>query len=199
MPESELKIALQREGEAQVRDFWQQSETAVATRRQEADEELLRVRGETDRQLQAKAAVLSNTLRFAAQSRVMACRLRAEAALEERLLLLADQLLPALAGTDRASLWQALLAELPAADWTTLKIHPADRQQAGRDFPAAVIDSDEALGGGLIATSADGMLCIDNSLRCRLRRAWPDLLPQLLGELRKRVDNHETADTDTTG
>ena len=199
MAELELKTALQREGEAQVRGFWQQSETVVATRRKEVEAELLHLRGETDRKLQAQVTVLSNNLRFAAQTRAMECRLRAEAALEERLRLMAHQLLPALADADRAGLWEALRGELPAADWTALKVHPADRQQACCDFPTASIESEEALGGGLIVTSADGMLRIDNSLRCRLLRAWPDLLPQLLVELRKQVNNHETADTNSTG
>jgi len=34
---------------------------------------------------------------------------------------------------------------------------------------------------------------VDNSLACRLRRAWPDLLPQLMSELRRLVDRNETA------
>ena len=39
MGESELKIALQREGEEQVRAFWQAAEEKVAKRRQELKEE----------------------------------------------------------------------------------------------------------------------------------------------------------------
>ena len=81
----------------------------------------------------------------------------------------------------------------------TLKVHPADQALAGRDFPAARIENDETLGGGLIVTNTDGTIRIDNSLSCRLLRAWPDLLPKLLGAFHKRVDNDETARTDTTG
>jgi vacuolar-type H+-ATPase subunit E/Vma4 len=197
MGESELKTALQLEGEVQIRDFWQQSEFTVAARRKEVETELLQLRAETDRRLQAEATELHNSLRFASQARVMECRLRAEAELEKRLLLLAHQVLPVLANADRATLWKALRKELPEADWTTLKVHPADQQLATRDFPSAVVESEEVLGGGLIATSADGKIRIDNSLSCRLTRAWPDLLPKLLGELRKRVDNDETAHTNT--
>ena len=199
MGEAELKTALRREGEVQIRDFWQTAEAAVTTRRREIDAECARLHAETDRQLQAEGTQLRSNVLFAARTRALEQRLHAEAALEERLLILARELLPELAGDDRAGLWEALRAELPTAAWESLTVHPADREQAGHAFPDAVIEEDETLGGGLVAACADGTIRIDNSLACRLLRAWPDLLPQLLAELRKLVDNDETAESDTTG
>lgn len=199
MGEPELKAALQREGEAQIRDFWQQSESIVASRREELETQRLQLRAETDRNLQAEAAELSISLLFEARTRAIGSRLHAEMALEERLRMLAQQMLPMLANADRAALWKSLREELPAAEWTACKIHSADQQMADRDFPAADIACDETLGGGMIVTTADGMIRIDNSLSCRLLRAWPELLPKLLDELRKQVDNDETAHTDTAG
>jgi vacuolar-type H+-ATPase subunit E/Vma4 len=199
MGEPELKAALQREGEAQIRDFWQQSESVVASRREELETQRVQLRAETDRRLQTEAAELSISLLFEARTHAMGCRLHAEMALEERLRMLAQQMLPMLANADRAALWKSLREELPAAEWTVCKIHSADQQRADRDFPAADIACDETLGGGMIVTTADGMIRIDNSLSCRLLRAWPELLPKLLDELRKQVDNDETAHTDTAG
>ena len=199
MGESELKNALQREGEARIRGFWQDAEALVSARRQEIAGQREQLHAETDRQLQTEATQLRRNLLFSAQTRALECRLHAEAALEERLRQLACLLLPKLAGDERARVWQALCAELPAADWTNIKVQPADRERARRAFPAAVIDEDESLGGGLVATCADATLRVDNSLACRLRRAWPDLLPQLLAELRKLVDDNETTHSDTTG
>jgi vacuolar-type H+-ATPase subunit E/Vma4 len=198
MGESELKIALQREGEAQTRDLWKQAEDVVAKRRAELEAERLRIHAEADRQLQEATSLLRNNLLLDAQTRALESRLHVEAALEERLLNLARQLLPELAKDNRSALWKALSAELPKTGWTSLTVHPADRELAERDFAAARIDCDATIGGGLIAASADGMIRVDNSLACRLMRAWPDLLPKLLSELRKRVDNDETAGTDTT-
>jgi vacuolar-type H+-ATPase subunit E/Vma4 len=192
-------MALQQEGAERIRGLWQEAEATVAAQRQEFDAELARVHSATDRQIQAESAMLRNTLLFAAQGRAQKTRLHAEAALEQRLLLLARQLLPELAGDDRSKLWQALRGELPAAAWTAIAVHPADQGQAEQEFPEATITCDETLAGGLIATSADGAIRIDNSLSCRLLRAWPDLLPKLLGELRKLVDNHATTDPHTTG
>lgn len=196
MAEAELKTALRRAGEERIHSAWQEAEALVAERRAELEAACARLRDETDRQLQTGGSQLRNTLLFAARTRAMACRLQAEAALEKRLLALAGELLPELAESRRASVWAALCAELPRADWVTLRVHPADRALAVAAFPAALIEDDAALGGGLIATNADAIIRIDNSLACRLSRAWPDLLPQLARELRSWVDEHETADTD---
>ena len=199
MGESELKIALQREGEAQVRDLWRQAEDAVAARRAELKAKRLSAHTETDRRLQEAINTLRNNLLLDFQTRALESRLHAETALAERLLILARQELTDLVEVDRTALWKALREELPLADWASLSVHPADRKSAEGDFATAEISCDVAIGGGLVATSADGMLRVDNSLSCRLMRAWPDLLPKMLDELRKRVDNDETARTDTTG
>ncbi len=115
---------------------------------------MAQLRSRTDRAVQAEITTLRNDLLFEAQTRAMACRLHAEAALDERLLQLARQLLPELAERGRAALWQALCEELPEADWASIRVRPADQQLASRDFPAATVENDETLGGGLIVTNA---------------------------------------------
>lgn len=199
MGESELKLALQREGSTQVAEFWQQAESFVTSRRQESETKVQHLRAETDRQLHAELATLRNNLLFEAQTRAMAYRLHAEAALEERLLCLARQLLPGLAGDNREALWRTLFEELPSNDWTTVTVHPADQALADRDFPAATIEHNEAIGGGLITTNTKHTIRIDNSLSCRLLRAWPNLLPDLLTEIRQLVSEDETTCSDTAG
>jgi vacuolar-type H+-ATPase subunit E/Vma4 len=192
MGESELKIALQREGEEQIRAFWQAAEEKVAKRRQELKEEQEQLRLEAERQLQAEVSRRRNSLLAESQRQAMASRLHAEALLDERLQNLASQLLTDLVEENRESLWLALCAELPPADWGKITVSQADQLLARRNFPEAEIEVDDAIATGLIATSRDGVK-VDNSLACRLRRAWPDLLPQLMTELRKLVDRDETS------
>jgi len=192
MGESDLKIALQRGGEEQVRGFWKVAEERVAKRRRELEAEQEQLRLEADRQLQRGVSRLRNSLLAEAQTRAMACRLHAEAGLEERLQGLAAQLLTELAEANRGALWQALCTELPSAEWSKVTVVQADRVLAARAFPAAKIEFDDELAGGLIATSAGGGVRVDNSLGRRLLRFWPDLLPQLMSELRKLVDKDET-------
>ena len=192
MGESELKIALQREGEEQVRAFWQAAEEKVAKRRQELKEEQEQLRLEAERQLQSEVSRRRNSLLAESRKQVMTSRLHAEALLDERLQGLASQLLTELTKKNREVLWQTLCAELPPAEWGKITVSHASQGLAVRDFPAAEIELDDAIAGGLIATSSSGVR-VDNSLVCRLRRAWPDLLPQLMSELRRLVDSDETA------
>ena len=192
MGESELKIALQREGEEQVRAFWKAAEEKVAKRRQELKEEQEQLRLEAERQLQSEVSRRRNSLLAESRMQVMASRLHAEAFLDERLQGLASQLLTEFTEKNRDVLWQALCDELPSAEWDKITVSQASQGLAARDFPTAEIELDDSIAGGLVATSSSGVR-VDNSLVCRLRRAWPDLLPQLMSELRRLVDSDETA------
>lgn len=188
MGEQELKKALQREGEASAREFWKKAEAVVEARRKEVDAQLEQLRSETDRKLQADIDELRSKLLFAAHTESRKCRLLAETAVAERLYKLAQKLLPKLSEDSRNDLWQAYCAELPAADWTTLTVHPDDHDRAQKSFPELKIDRDPQVGGGMIATSADGEIRVDNTLFCRLARAWPDLLSELIEELHELVE-----------
>ena len=193
MGESELKIALQREGEEQIRTFWQAAEKKVVERRRELKEEEEQLGLEAERQLQAEVSRRRISMLAEGQLRAMASRLQAEALLDEHLQKLAKQLLAELVEEKREAIWQALCEELPPAEWNKITVSHADQALAERTFPAAEIEIDKALTGGLIATSRNGSMRVDNSLGCRLHRAWPDLLPQLMSELRRLVDSDETA------
>jgi len=199
MGEKELKTALQHEGEAHARGFWDQAEAAVEGRRKEIETELEHLRDETGRSLQAEEAALRNNLLFEAQARATEVKLYAEAAMELRLLEIADRVLGEMIEGSRQELWQALYRELPEFQWTSVKVHPEDLELTRRAFPSAAIDIDQAIGGGVIVTNAEGTIRVDNSLSCRLMRAWPDLLPDLIKDLREQVDSNATACNDTAG
>jgi vacuolar-type H+-ATPase subunit E/Vma4 len=157
MGESELKIALQREGEEQVRAFWQAAEEKVAKRRQELKEEQEQLRREAERQLQFEVTQRRNSQRTESRMQAMASRLHAEALLDERLQGLASQLLTELTEKNREVLWQAFCAELPHAEWGKITVSQGSQGLAVRDFPTAEIELDDAIAGGLIATSSSGV------------------------------------------
>jgi vacuolar-type H+-ATPase subunit E/Vma4 len=72
---------------------------------------------------------------------------------------------------------------LPAGDWSLIRVNPADFETATALFPLARIESDPEIPGGLIATSGDGRVTIDNTWSTRLRRIWSRLAPKLLREV----------------
>lgn len=195
----ELETALRQDGEARARAFWQQAEAAVEKRRTEINAEVERLREDTGRTLQAEQARLRNNLLFEAKARANGCRLQAEAAMQLRLRNMAGRVLGAMVDKARQKIWQALYRELPEYPWSKIKVHPQDLAFARRAFPAATIECDEAIDGGLVATDAKGAIRIDNSLPCRLSRAWPDLLPNLMQDIRLRMDSNATSRPDTAG
>ena len=68
-------------------------------------------------------------------------------------------------------------------------MHPDDAAGARRIFPQADIVADDGIGGGLVASGADGGMTVINTLAKRLERLWPRLAPEILRD----VVEHEKA------
>jgi vacuolar-type H+-ATPase subunit E/Vma4 len=185
MGRNELLEALQREGREKL--------AAISGQRAAEEERLsaeitmkiavLRQEHETQRELLCSARkrqILTKAGREAAL-----IRLRAEHALALRLHERARHSLPQLYADDAEQLFPLLAAELPAMPWQTIWTTPGDTAAAAALFPTATIVADPALADGIKAATAETTLTVDNTLETRLEKLWPDLLPQLLAELRE--------------
>ena len=86
------------------------------------------------------------------------------------------------------ALLRALAAELPPDQWLTVRVNPGTVSSAASCFPGAEIIADAAMSAGFKATTADGGLTVDNTLQTRLARLWPELLPQLMSEMRQLLE-----------
>lgn len=184
MGRRELLEALQRDGREKL---------AAITGRRTAEEERLRVEfaskidvlkqeHETQRELLCsghKRQILAKAEREAAM-----IRLRAEHALALRLHECARNSLPQLYQHGAERLFPLLAAELPTMPWQTISTAPGDTSRAAALFPTATIVPEPTLAGGLKAALAENLLTVDNTLETRLEKLWPDLLPQLLADLR---------------
>ncbi|MBW2476369.1 MAG: hypothetical protein JRE63_03480 [Deltaproteobacteria bacterium] len=106
-------------------------------------------------------------------------------------------MLPDIARQGGSKLWTALHRELPQLPWTTVWVCAADEALAAAAFPDAQVIVEDALAGGLAVATKAGQIKIDNSLACRLKRAWPDLLPRLAKELYRRLGDDATARADS--
>jgi vacuolar-type H+-ATPase subunit E/Vma4 len=180
MGEHELQEALRVRTQEQIRLVWQTAEAAVTTRRAEVGEHQRAVLESMAQELATAAAGERRKVLAAAERKLRQQRLATVATLESRLHALAVQLLPGLGMAEDRRLWQALAGELPAAAWQHVRVHPEDLGQARQAFPAAVVEGDATLAGGLVATTADGRIVLDNSLAGRLQLAWSELLTPLL-------------------
>jgi vacuolar-type H+-ATPase subunit E/Vma4 len=166
------------------------AEVAVTERRVEFAARQSALRDAAERQLAAAAAVVRRDVLATAERAVRQQQLAAEQALQERLHAAAMRIFPDLGTGDRQQLWHALAAELPPVDWQRIRVHPDDLSVARLFFPTVEVAADPALGGGLVAETADGRIVVDNSLMGRLARAWPDLLPPLFAAISEEVDRN---------
>lgn len=197
MGKIELKDALQRKVSRRCEQFWEDAESQVAAHRAEVAKQLEACTTAMEDRLQRESHALRRTILSAATREAAVLRLQAEAILAERLRELAGPLLAERYSAERASYWRQLHAELPASDWQRCLVHADDVALASAHLPAAtVVVASDSLDGGLVAEREDGRVRIDNSLEQRLARCWPDLLPQLLDELRDLVESHATAQSD---
>jgi V/A-type H+-transporting ATPase subunit E len=179
----ELQAALRREGERKAAAIRQVAETEAA-RLQEEYAARYALLEEECRQKQEKAiAAEESGILAEAERAARRVRLAAAENLAERLHALARRLLPRLRTGDYPVIFARLAGELPAAEWETLRVNPADANLAGALFPGAQIETDAAICGGLEALAAGGRVQVVNTLEKRLERRWPELLPVLLREI----------------
>ncbi|MEW6218717.1 MAG: V-type ATP synthase subunit E [Thermodesulfobacteriota bacterium] len=178
--------SLRARHEEEVRTLWRETEAEGERLRRELAAELACWQEEHDRQTavfcrQAHDRILADAERPAARQ-----ELEAVAALAARLWAAAGQLLAGLRDDDDRQTFQCLAAELPPAPWAVIRVAPADAGLARELFPAARIEMDPALAGGLVAVSADGCIRVDNSLATRLAALWPEILTRAAAEILER-------------
>lgn len=185
MGEAELKAALEREARAEMALFWRDAEERLARLREERaqsarTEEVdlqVRIDREVGRRRERMLAEVQRELRVE--------MLKGTEAFAARLYACAAGALSGFADQHAADLLGALVQELPDRPWERIRCRAADIPLVRCYFPEAAIDADDAPFGGVIAESADGRIRIDNSLRGRLARLWPRLLPQVIADFEK--------------
>lgn len=198
MGKSELRAALQREITQRTEALWRETEAQVEARRRQVARELAERDSEEQTRLDARCLALRTAILRKAGNQAATLKLGAEAVLAERLIKLAGAQLAGLYAGKRQDYYCALFKELPAASWQTARVHPEDVALAGQLQPEVDVVACPELDGGMIVESDQGRVRIDNSLRQRLHRGWPELLPGLLAELRDLVENHATSESDSS-
>lgn len=193
MSQQELMASLQRAAEQEIAALWQATEQEAQRLRDQAQQQQQALRNELLSAAQRQAAKQAAARDQLALRQERSLRLDAEAALAERLLRLARELLPQLRGGDDRQIFTALTAELPPVGWGVLRVHPGDLPLARQLFPEVEITGDQEISGGLEAVSADGGLRVVNTLEKRLQRLWPQLLSQLRKEVYAILDRPGTA------
>jgi len=188
MGRRELLDALEREGQETMASIAGREAAEGERLRAAAGERLAGLRLEQEQLCELQCRDLQHKVMSKAHREAALIRLRAEYALSLRLWERALAAVLQFRPENPEALLRALAAELPPDQWLTVRVNPGCASPASSCFPGAEIIADAALSAGFKATTADGGLTVDNTLQTRLARLWPELLPQLMSELRQLLE-----------
>ncbi len=183
MGHKELIESLRHEGEMKTQKMRQETEAEIELMQSGRSTKIQQIKERFHEQYRALARKQSDDILDRAQSEARRLRLSAEQSLSHRLYTLSCSLLPQLRHNGHEKIFNDLAGELPQYAWTVIRVNPEDRELAGTVFPDADIISDGTISGGLVATSDNGKIQIDNTFEKRLERAWTFLLHEIMKDI----------------
>lgn len=187
MGRRELIESLRKAGEEKAALLRREAGEEENKIRLEAEQRLALVRDECGRSHASETAQRIEAVISEAMARSRINMIAAEAALSDRLYLLARASLPRLRSKDHGGLLPALVRELPPYSWKEIQVNPADTDDAAHLFPDAVIIPDDNVSGGIDLAAEDGRIRVINTFEKRLERAWEDILPEIMKEIKTTI------------
>ena len=174
---------LRRQGEEAIAELWRAAEAKIEERRAEAGRSSARRREEAEVEGAARRSQSARDVLMAARRQAEEQRNGCRHQLRQRLAALAPPILLSLRDEEYPRTFALLVAELPEQEWIAATVNPDDRELAAAAFPGAAIAIDPLMSGGFTVTGRGGRMRVVNTFEKRLERAWPELLPPLLGDI----------------
>ena len=162
--------------------------------RTDAEQEAERVRAEAARRINAlreehirkhsvEAARHAEAIMAEASAAVRAVGLRSERTLADRLYDVARGVLHTLRNEGYRGVFTGFSRELPQFTWMTVRVNPGDVALAQELFPAAEVQADPSIIGGLVAASEGDRVRVVNTFEKRLESLWEDILPDIMRDV----------------
>lgn len=183
----ELIDALLREGEEKVIEVRRNAEAEVEKIWNEKEARIAGLRREYAGILNFETAAATNPMLLKAEKETRAIRLHAEAQLSGSMKHLAMSLTCSLRDEKYKDIFSSLLREIPSCKWEIVRVNPLDERLAREYFPEAIITVDDNISGGLEVTGSSDRVSVRNTLDIRLDKAWEELLPDMMEEVRARL------------
>ncbi len=191
----ELIASLRGHHRQQIAEIWQEAEARAAVVQKKADDEVGDIRADFDNRLAAASTSEEEAIHRQHRDRKRQLLLQAEQRLAARLKKQAEQLLDRLRDGQYDRVFRKLVAELPERKWDKVRVNPADVDLARTCLPQVVVNPDITITGGLVATADREAVQVDNTFKKRLDKIWPALLPEMVGEMYRRMRNNAPAQT----
>lgn len=187
----ELIAALRETADKKAAVLWETAGSRAEQCRVDAERETECERDQAEQEMTAYARGLEDAISAEAETKARRIRMSATETLASRAWRLACADLPQLREHDYEAVFSGLAGEIPDRPWRRVRVNPADRELAHRHFTEAQVLVDEAIDGGMAVETDDGRVRVDNTLRTRLKRAWPDILPALLSDILKEIPDDQ--------
>lgn len=147
MGRDELVAALRRQTEEKIASLWEEARTKARDIRKERGDRLSRLREELAATRREAARVEAEAVLRQAEGEIRDQTLQTEREISERLYRIATGLLPDLRDENDEKSLRSLSEELPPFQWSTVRVNPADVDDARALFPDADVTGDKAISG----------------------------------------------------
>jgi len=188
----DLIIHIQKEGEEKIRQLWSDVERKAEHIRKQAFHRAEAIRNAYKEEQRSNAREQEETIISDARRKAGAIRLSAEKDLAERLYDLSLSLLDTLRNDTYKDVFISLCSEIPASDWSKVRVNPRDEAPARGFFPDARLVKDDSIFGGMAVMSSEEKILVINTLEKRLEKAWEDILPLLMNDTHRELPDDET-------
>jgi len=176
---------LRRKSSDRIQQIRAEAEGKADELRRRKQEEFARYEAVVLGQLQDLKEGVAAPILHEAERSALAIEDEALGRLSERLAALAAGMLDRIRDQDYEAVFAALAGEMPAVSWERVRVNPLDMELARAAFPGVEVGEDPAITGGFVASADSERYLVDNTLERRLERAWPVILPLLIGEIVK--------------
>ncbi len=186
----ELIESLRKEADAKIRQIWKEAEEEAGVIRADLSRGLEAMKQEGPYGQPLKNDVVNILLE--AESRARIIKLEYEDRFSARLYSLAASCLGFLRDENYAEIFGRLTLDLPSYEWGKVTVNPRDSGLAKEYYPEAEIAADSDIAGGMAVENKGGDVKVINTFEKRLERSWPQMLPDLLGDIRRETMDNGT-------
>lgn len=190
---NELIHTLKQNEQKQIEDIWHAAKDEAESLRRQITEAIADISKKHAEQLAAACQKSMRSIYAETEMKTRGKKLHAYNALSQTLLDAATKQLPFLRRQNYEEVFARLVAELPGKQWQKITVNPADQKLAEKYFTAAIIETSPTICGGMIATTKEGKIVVDNTFVKRLETKWPYLLPVILAKIEDKYGETRAA------
>jgi vacuolar-type H+-ATPase subunit E/Vma4 len=183
----ELIDSLRKEGEKKAQAFRAETRAEADKITSETAGKIKQLREEFRKKETVLIMKQENDILSAAENRARSIRLSGEESLSARLFELAGSMLHELRDARYNAVFTSLVNELPPSVWTEALVNQDDVSMTLVHFPNIHIIGDNRISGGIDVSGENSRQRIINTFEKRLERAWEEMLPSLIHEVRKEA------------